>query len=300
MNFQQLSTFVTVLGEGSMTAAAEKLYLTQPAVSQQIRNLEEEMGVELLVRGVRQVKPTLQGQLLYEYARKIIYLTKQAEVAIQSMSSNVKGHLTIATLNSLGMYYISPVIGTFLKHNTDLTVKLLYGSGHEVLSLMSRGQLDVVVLPETEKEYGRKFTDYDERFLAADEMMLVGSGRDTTMPRKISIKEFNSRPVITLAENYPGFTRQLGFQLQKSSLSINPVFEATNVGTIKRVIESGLGWGFLPSHSIRKQVRSGRVAHIDVEEIKHSFNLMFYTRKGIEAMPAADVLYRALTQTASR
>ena len=63
MNLQQLTTFCKVLSEGSMTAAAEKLFLTQPAVSQQIRALEDEMGVSLLVRGVRQVKPTMQGQL---------------------------------------------------------------------------------------------------------------------------------------------------------------------------------------------------------------------------------------------
>ena len=56
LNLYQLTTFVTVISEGSMTAAADKLFLTQPAVSQQIRNLEEELGVELLVRGVRQIK----------------------------------------------------------------------------------------------------------------------------------------------------------------------------------------------------------------------------------------------------
>ena len=57
-NLYQLQTFVTVIAEGSMTAAADKLYLTQPAVSQQIRNLEDDLGVELLVRGVRQIKAT--------------------------------------------------------------------------------------------------------------------------------------------------------------------------------------------------------------------------------------------------
>ena len=65
LNLYQLQTFVTVVSEGSMTAAADKLYLTQPAVSQQIRALEEELGVELLVRGVRQIKATPQGEILF-------------------------------------------------------------------------------------------------------------------------------------------------------------------------------------------------------------------------------------------
>src|ERR1700739_229465 len=103
MNFQQLTTFCTVLSEGSMTAAAEKLYLTQPAVSQQIRNLEDELGVGLLDRGSRHAKPTVQGQLLYDYAKRIIALTQQAQVAIQTMGEGVKGSLRIGTLNSLGL-----------------------------------------------------------------------------------------------------------------------------------------------------------------------------------------------------
>ena len=77
LNLYQLTTFVTVISEGSMTAAADKLFLTQPAVSQQIRNLEEELGVELLVRGVRQIKATPQGEILYEHSRKILHHVQQ-------------------------------------------------------------------------------------------------------------------------------------------------------------------------------------------------------------------------------
>jgi DNA-binding transcriptional LysR family regulator len=102
-NLYQLTTFVTVISEGSMTAAADKLFLTQPAVSQQIRNLEEDLGVELLVRGVRQIKATPQGEILYEYAKKILQLTQQAEIAIKSIGAELKGQLRIGTLNSIGI-----------------------------------------------------------------------------------------------------------------------------------------------------------------------------------------------------
>ncbi len=84
-----------------MTAAAEKLFLTQPAVSQQIRNLEEEMGVELLVRGVRQVKATLQGQILYDYAKRILHLTQQAQVAIQKGAQEQQEALSQQLLQSV-------------------------------------------------------------------------------------------------------------------------------------------------------------------------------------------------------
>jgi len=171
MNFQQLSTFCTVVSEGSMTAAAEKLFLTQPAVSQQIRNLEEEINCELLVRGVRKVKPTLQGQLLYDYARKILQLNHQAEVALQAMSTELVGSIRLGTLNSLGLYLLSPIIGLFLKHNSKLNFKLNYGSTPSLIEELRNDEIDLAILPEPSQQseieffesYGSKYASIFKR-----------------------------------------------------------------------------------------------------------------------------------------
>src|SRR5690606_21964513 len=108
----------------------------------------DEVNCELLVRGVRNVKPTLQGQLLYDYAKRILHLTEQAEVALQAMSNELSGEIRIGTLNSLGLYLISPVIGLFMKHNTKLKIKLIYGSMHNLVADLDNDQLDIVILPE--------------------------------------------------------------------------------------------------------------------------------------------------------
>lgn len=296
MNLQQLTTFCTVLSEGSMTAAAEKLFLTQPAVSQQIRNLEEEMGVELLVRGVRQVKPTLQGQILYDYAKRILHLTQQAETAIQTVSQEITGHLRIGTLNSIGLYMLSPIVGLFLKHNAKLRIKLHYGSGEKIISEMRNNNLDFVILPELKKEYGIEFQDFEKRFLFKDEMWLVGSGRDTSLPTTLEFKAITSRPLVAFTELYPGFRQLQDKKIAENKIDYQPAFETDNVGTLKRVIESGLGWGFLPSHSIRKQVRTGRLSQIQVDEVKYSTNVNLYYRKDAAREQMVEVFYRALQQ----
>jgi DNA-binding transcriptional LysR family regulator len=296
MNLQQLTTFCTVLSEGSMTAAAEKLFLTQPAVSQQIRNLEEELRVELLVRGVRQVKPTLQGQLLYDYAKRILHLTQQAEVAIQTISQEITGDLRIGTLNSIGLYLISPIVGLFLKHNSKLRIRLSYGSGEKIISEMRAQQLDLAILPDLKREWGIEFQDYDKRFLYKDEMWLVASGRDTSVPSTLEIKQYTSRPIVSFTEKYPSFRNLLDKKIQENRLSYQPVFETDNVGTLKRVIESGLGWGFLPSHSIRKQVRTGRLSHVQTDELKYSVDVYMYFRRNGGREQMVDILYRALQQ----
>lgn len=298
MNLQQLSTFCTVMSEGSMTAAAEKLFLTQPAVSQQIRNLEEELGVELLVRGVRQVKATLPGQILYDYAKRILHLTQQAQVAIQTISQEVSGHFRVGTLNSLGLYIVSPIIGMFLKHNSKLRIKLSYGSGDKIISEMRANALDLVILPEMRSEYGVEFPDFEKRFLFKDDIWLVASGRDTSLPGNIDFKQYVGRSVVSFTDHYPGFKNLLERKLAENKMTVSPVFETENVGTLKRAVESGLGWGFLPSHAIRKQVRTGRISHVQVDELKYSVNVNLYYRKEAKTEQIHETFYQALHQQA--
>lgn len=298
MNLQQLTTFCTVISEGNMTAAAEKLFLTQPAVSQQIRNLEEELGVELLERGVRKVKATLQGQLLYDYAKRILQLTQQAEVAIQTMSQELSGHLSIATKNSIGLFLLSPVIGLFLRHNPKLQIKLIYGNPEQIVELMRNNEVDMAILPDLKSQYHVEFDQYEKHYLLQDEIWLAGSGRDTTLPKHIELHEFPSRPIIYYASLYPGFTQLMEEKFSAARVEFQPVFEADNVGTVKRVLETGLGWGFVPAYSIRKQVRTGRLSRIHVEELKFSVSIHMYARKADNVRKMAEVFQRALSQQA--
>jgi len=298
MNFQQLTTFCTVLAEGSMTAAAEKLYLTQPAVSQQIRNLEDELGVDLLVRGSRQAKSTSQGQILFDYAKRIIALNQQAQVAIQTIGEEIQGTLRIGTLNSLGLYSISPVVGLFLKHNSKLKIRLNYEDGETLIDQFNRDELDVMIIPDAKSEYGVDLGNVDKRLLLKDEMWLVGSGKDPNLPTETLIQDIVSQPLVWLSQRYPNFQNELVKRFEASKLELTPVFETTNVGTIKRVIESGLGWGFLPAHSIRKHVRGGRMSTISVEDFHYNFNVQFYAKKPRNELDQRvyDVFFRALLQ----
>ena len=294
MNLQQLITFSTVVAEGSMTAAAEKLYLTQPAVSQQIRNLEEELGVNLLVRGVRHARPSVQGQLLFDYAKKIIALTQAAQVAVQTLGEGLTGSLRVGALNSLGLYMLSPLVGTFLKHNPKVKVRLLYDDGPELLRQLQAGEIDAAILPCVRQEYGRVPTGVDERPLMKDEMWLVASGRALNPPGSILPGEITQRPLAQLRGEYPAFDRKLTEALEKVGVKIEPVIDSNNVGTLKKVIESGLGWGFLPAHSVRKQVRAGRLTVVDVPDLKHVVNINYFQRASLGESPISDVFYKAL------
>ena len=296
MNTQHLITFCTVLSEGNMTAAADKLFLTQPAVSQQIRSLEEQVGAKLLIRSARQVRPTAQGQLLRDYAKKILFLSQQASVAIQSMSEEVSGSLCVGTVNSIGLHLISPLIGLFLKHNPNLNLKLTYGSYDEILEKMKTQEVDVAILADVEKESGEAIPGYQGKFLMSDEMWLVASGRDASVPATTDVKDFTKYPIVVLSDMYRSFEKQLGEKLSAQGINFVSVFESDNLGTVKRVVESGVGWGFMPSHAIRKQVRLNRLSHVQVNDLKFSINVNFYSRNNRDIQKPSEVLMRALSQ----
>lgn len=294
-NLYQLTTFVTVIAEGGMTAAADKLYLTQPAVSQQIRNLEEDLGVELLVRGVRSVKATPQGEVLYEYAKKIIHLTQQAEIAIKSIGNQMKGQLRIGTLNSIGLQLMSPIVGRLMRHNPDLMLKIEYDRGEELIKAFKKSVYDIIILPEVKTEFNADLENCEQKFLLKEEMWLVGSNKDEKMPNQILTKDLGSFPLVNFTEEFPHFNQLLAEKLQGATNS-QVIFESSNVGTLKRVIESGLGWGFLPAHAIKKQVRSGRVNRVYVKDLHYELDLMFYYKKNSDTKALAEVFYQTLFQ----
>lgn len=295
MNFQQLKTFCTVLSEKSMTAAAQKLFLTQPAVSQQIRQLEESVGVDLFVRGVRKIKPTFQGQTLYEYAQRILNLADQAELAIQTMGEGVKGPLRIGTLNSIGLHAIGSTFSMFLKSNKQVCLQLTYAPGHELLDMLEKGELDLAVLPDALEEYKSDPKDCTKFFLANTELHLMASAKDQSLPENIDLRDINLRSVVMLSGEYPKFENFLHKEFKRRGIVPKIVFESSNIGTLKRVIETGVGWGFLPSHAVRKQVKMGRLKCISIKNFQYRMELVCYRSKIRANDTTSDVFLKVLT-----
>ena len=195
--------------------------------------------------------PTLQGQILFDYAKRILHLTQQAQVAIQTMSQEVVGNVRLGTLNSIGLYLVSlRSLACSIKHRFVISciLRLVYGTGEKIISDMRNNLVDVVILPDLKTEYGIEFPDFEKKFLFKDEMWLVGSGRDTSLPTSIESRAYTTRPIISFTDKYPGFRQMFDRKMTEARTEVAPVFETDNVGTLKRVIESGLGWGFLPAH----------------------------------------------------
>jgi DNA-binding transcriptional LysR family regulator len=290
LNFSQLQTFVMVVSEGSMTAAADKLFLTQPAVSQQMKNLEDELDVELIVRGAKQIRTTAQGEMLYEYAKRILSLSQQAEIAIKSVGAQLKGLLRIGTLNSIGLHLMSPVVNRLLKYNPDFKIKVEYARGEEIIKQFENDELDVIVLPETLMNFNKSLAQAQSEVFMKEEIWLVGPGKDTFYPTTLGIKELKKIPYVHFSHEFPDFDKKL----HEAAGDLPAVFESSNVGTLKRVVESGLGVGFLPAHSVKKQIRGGRLNRIQITDFSYNLNILYISKKNHASSETAEILFQAL------
>jgi DNA-binding transcriptional LysR family regulator len=154
------------------------------------------LGVELLVRGVRHIKPTSQGELLFEQAKKILQMVQQTEAAVTMLNAQLSGHLRVGCLNSIGLHLMTSVLGKLLKHNPDVRMKLEYGKVEDLLKLFKKNQLDCMIVPHLEKEFAVELEGVEGRFLQKEDFWLVASGREQGVPREIKLSELGKHPHI--------------------------------------------------------------------------------------------------------
>lgn len=298
MDLQQLTTFCVIIADKSMTTAANRLKITQPTVSRHIKLLEAELGVQLLERGGREVKPTVQGQVFFDYAQKILNLVQRAESSVQAVSRHLEGCLKIAALNYLGMSFIAPVVSRFLRPNRKFKIQLSYASPYEIIEKMKKSEIEVVVLPCLKKEYGVSFPHYEQHSLFQDQMLFVGSRRDISLPSSIKVQNFSERPFVSFSNILPQFGLYLEQKNRERGVRVDSIFEVNNLGAMKKIIEANMYWGFMPGSSIQKQVRSGRLSVVKVEDVEYIVDVNIYFLKTVENQKLIEMLLLLLKKQA--
>ena len=145
MDLRSLYYFVTVAEERNITRAAERLNMSQPPLSAQIKGLEEELGVQLFIRGKRQLTITDAGALLYRRARQILELSAQTQHELKSLEG-LSGHLSISLVEGRAPFLLARWIAGFRAEFPKVTVHLWNGSGDDVLERLNRGLADLALV----------------------------------------------------------------------------------------------------------------------------------------------------------
>lgn len=145
MNLEHLKTFHVVASLGSFTEAAKALYMTQPAVSQQIQGIEHALRNPLFDRSKRQIRLTAKGKILFSYTQKLFGIFREIENVFSDLNYLLTGELTIAASAVMGNYFLSSFIGEFYKKYPLISIRLEMGDSAYVTHLVEEGLADVAL-----------------------------------------------------------------------------------------------------------------------------------------------------------
>ncbi len=260
MNFQQLRIIrETVRRNFNLTEAAAALYTSQSGVSKHIKDLEDELGIDLFVRrGKRLLGLTEPGKELAEIVERILLDAQNIKRLGEQFANRDQGRLTIATTHTQARYALPPAIGAFLRAFPKVHLVLHQSSPAEIASMLLGGAADIGVATEALADAPdlQSFPYYSWSHVA-----IVAAGHPLEGREKVTLEDLADHPIITYHEGFTG-RPQIDAAFAAARLAPDIVMAALDADVIKAYVELGLGVGIIASMAY-DPARDGRLRLLD-------------------------------------
>ena len=279
-NFR-LVVFRKVAEQLSFRKAAEELYLTQPAVSLQIKALEEDLGVKLFDRAGTHIKLTEAGEILLGYAEQVSSLLVQAEHDIAASSGNHAGHLALGASTTIAQYVLPRFLGEFQRQYPRVHSTLMSGNTEEIVAAIERKRIALGLIEGPARSHAVK----TEPFLKDTLVLIAPIAHEMAERGSISCTALQSAPLL-LRERGSGTRRVIELALEKYDIkrnSLNVIMELDSSEAIKSAVEAGLGVGFISRCAIAKDARldtSFKIVEVHGLRMRRDFLLAYASGPG--------------------
>lgn len=262
MNISHIRAFLAVVDTGSFSAAARVLGVSQPAVTMQIRSLEEDLGVVLLDRRYRKIDLTEAGAELLGRARRIVGEVEAARTSIVEMQGTVSGRLSIAASTTPGDYVVPALLGEFMRAYPSVTLSISVGDSSDVVAAVENGAADVGITGVR----GEARVEYDE--IGRDELILIAHPDRSVAPRRgeVRLADLAAEPWI-MRERGSGTRSVTESVLADAGVDVdglNVVVELGSGEAIVGAVEGDLGIAMVSEHVAAKSLRLGTVKKIEL------------------------------------
>ena len=283
-NFR-LKVFRAVAEHLNFHKAAEHLFITQPAVTLQIKALEDDLGVRLFDRRAGRISLTRQGSILLGYAGKIAALTAEAEQELGWKNGKVAGQLSLGVSTTIAQYVLPRLLGAFLAEYPAVQFSLHSGNTSQVVQLLIDSKVSLGLIEGPARDRGIRSEPFME-----DELVLI-------MPRQFELDHLSGSQFLAsnllMREQGSGSRRVVEKALEKAGFklkSFKRVIDLDSTEAIKSAVEAGLGIGFVSRWAISKELELGtlRVAQASGVKVTRRFTLV--TRTGPEPHGPAGAL----------
>lgn len=271
-----MEVLATVAKEKSFSRAAEVLNRTQPAISQAIRRLEQEVGEELFDRSSKDGTLTLAGEVLLDYARQMLNLRRTAQNAIKEMHELHRGKVTISA-NEHTVFYLLPLIQEFRKNHPLIKIEVRRGVASRIPKEVLDREVELGVV---------SFKPHDRSVISipvfTDELALIVAPSHPLANRSVvSVKELGNESFI--AHNAPSPYRQKVIEtFEKYQTQLNIPVELPSLEAIKRLVEKGAGVALVPKLTAQDEINRGSLLALSVKEMKLERKLnIIYRRSAV-------------------
>jgi len=286
MDFYQLSYFKKVAETKSISRAAEELLLTQPAVSKQMRGLEEELGEKLFDRIGKKVYLTKTGQLLFGHVEKILRSVEEAKTAVRDMSGECAGELVIGTSDHISLHRLPGILKAYITAFPKVDLKLRCHRSETILDMVGKNLVDlgVITLP-------RLSANLISRVVWKDSMSLVfPKGHPLAALKTIRLKDIAQHGMI-LPEAGTTTRKNIDASFFRKKLIPNVTMEVAYIETIKGLVKVGLGISILPYKAVEQEVKSGALLTAGVQDADFSRDLgVVYLKDKFLSRPVVEFL----------
>lgn len=273
MDLWQLHIFCKVIELKSFSKAGEAVHLSQPTVSNHIKDLENHFGCRLIDRLAKEAVPTSAGRLLHRYARRLLSLKDEAESALAEFQGRVKGNLHIGGSTIPGSYILPQVIGKFNEQYPDVMISLTIHSTERIIKLVADGTLELGLVGAIAAE-----SQIRQEWVLEDRMGLVIPPTHRWSHReRVVLSELPAEPFI-LRESGSGTLQSLEENLNAEGLRIDSFRVVARMGSTQAVcqaIKHGIGISIVSRLAVSDELKAGTLKVIKIEglNLKRNFYL---------------------------
>jgi DNA-binding transcriptional LysR family regulator len=282
MNMAQLKAFLAVVQHGSFSKAAERLYLTQPAVSRQVQALEDLLGMRLFDRVGRSIILTQAGNILHHHAHIALRTLEDARETINQLRGLQRGHLRISAASTIGTYMLPEPLGEFKSRFPDIEISLAITNKARVIQqvLNHEVELGFVGPPVDPAELVK------EEYLLDEMVLIVAPSHRLAHEESVGVAELKDE-VFILREQGSGTREILEEEFGRVRVSLRKAMELGSTEAVKQAVAANLGVSIVSKFAITLEILQGRLAVVRLRELDLRRQLLMIHHRGRTLSPAA-------------
>ena len=263
MNLNHLAVFDAVAREKSISRAGQRLLVSQPAVSKQLRLLERTLGTKLADREPKGVRLTAAGELLSGYARRIFALAEEAEQAVAELQGLRRGRLIVGASTTLGIYYLPELLAKYRRLYPQIDLGLEVANTQVIQQYLVEHRVDIAVT-----EGFVHWSGLVAHVFLKDELVPIAPvGHSMAHKKSVTLTEFCGQPLL-MREEGSGTREVIEQALLRRGLVVKPLMTLGNTEAIKRSVAAGVGVAFVSALTIQHELRDGRLLQLKLKDFK--------------------------------